>query len=159
MRLDHGFDPVFDHNSRILILGTFPSVASRKEGFYYGNPQNRFWRMLSAVYEKEVPKSVAQKKELLSACGAALWDVVKSCEIKGSSDASIQDVVPNDIAALLSACPIERIYANGGTAFALYRKYVLPVTGREILRLPSTSPANAVCSLEKLIFAWKTIAR
>jgi len=157
LRLEHGFDPVFDSCSQVLVLGTFPSVLSRQNGFYYGHPNNRFWRVIAKILHAELPKSIEEKKALLLLGGIALWDVVQSCEIEGSKDASIRDVVPNDVASLLLACPIERICANGATAFALYRKYLLSSTGREILRLPSTSPANAAWSLERLVSAWSVI--
>lgn len=158
LRLEHGFDPVFDARSRVLVLGSFPSVLSRQNVFYYGHPNNRFWRVIAEILGAGVPKSIEEKKALLLGGGIALWDVVKSCEIEGSKDASIQDVVPNDVAPLLASCPIERICANGAAAFALYRKYLLPSTGREILRLPSTSPANAAWSFERLVSAWGVIA-
>lgn len=158
MRLEHGFDPVFDARSRVLVLGSFPSVLSRQNGFYYGHPNNRFWRVAAEILGTEAPESIEGKKALLLGGGIALWDVVKSCEIECSRDASIRNVVPNDVAALLFACPIGRIYANGATAFKLYQKYLLSSTGREILRLPSTSPANAAWSFERLVAAWRAIA-
>ncbi|MGI6193639.1 MAG: DNA-deoxyinosine glycosylase [Christensenellales bacterium] len=157
MRLEHGLAPVFDNRSRVLVLGSFPSVLSRKNGFYYGHPQNRFWQVLAAVLGADVPSTVEEKKALLLNSRIALWDVIQSCEITGSKDASIKDVIPNDVPALLSACPVERIYANGATAFTLYQKHLLPVTKREIVRLPSTSPANAAWTLDRLIEAWKAI--
>ncbi|MBN7773100.1 DNA-deoxyinosine glycosylase [Clostridium aminobutyricum] len=151
------FEPVYNKNSRILILGSLPSVKSRENGFYYGHPQNRFWRMLAGVYEAEIPQTVSQKKEFLYQCNIALWDVIESCEIKGSSDSSIREVVVADIHAVLGQAPIERIFANGKTAQRLYNKYAKEKTGREIIELPSTSPANAAYSLEKLIQKWAII--
>ena len=157
MRLEHGLEPIFDERSRVLVLGSFPSVMSRENGFYYGHPKNRFWQVIAAVLGAEVPSTVEEKKALLLENRIALWDVVQSCEITGSKDASIKDVVPNDVPSLLSACPIERIFANGATAFSLYQKHLLPMTKREILRLPSTSPANAAWTLERLVPAWRAI--
>lgn len=157
MRLEHGLEPIFDERSRVLVLGSFPSVLSRKNGFYYGHPKNRFWQVIAAVLGADVPSTVEEKKALLLNSRIALWDVIQSCEITGSKDASIKDVIPNDVPALLSACPVERIYANGATAFTLYHKHLLPITKREIVRLPSTSPANAAWTLDRLIEAWKVI--
>ena len=151
----HPIPPVCGENAEILILGSFPSVKSREQGFFYGHPQNRFWKMLAAVLDEPVPQNVTEKKELLLRNHIALWDVIASCEITGSSDASIRDVTPNDISALLERANIRRILCNGNTAFRLYRKYILPQTGREALCLPSTSPANAACGLEALKTTWK----
>ncbi len=158
MRLEHGFEPVYNSRSRVFVLGSFPSVASRDDGFYYGHPQNRFWRVIAAILGEAPPASIEEKKALLLNGGIALWDVVKSCEITGSSDASIRDVIPNDIPMILARCPVERIYANGGTAYSLYRKHLLRITGREAVRLPSTSPANAAWSYERLLVAWRVVA-
>lgn len=156
-RISHELEPVYDANSRILILGTFPSVKSRQQRFYYGNPQNRFWKVTAALTGWEVPKTVEEKKRMLLANGIALWDVIASCEIKGSSDSSIRNVEANDIAGLLRKSRIGKIYANGDKAYRLYRKYCEESTGREAVRLPSTSPANAAWSLERLLEAWRGI--
>lgn len=153
----HNIDPVYDTRSRVLILGSFPSVKSREQQFFYGHKQNRFWRTLAAVLGCAVPATIPEKKEMLLAHGIALWDVIASCEIKGSSDASIRQVAPNDIGKILKEADIRAIYANGAKAFELYRRYVYPLTGREALRLPSTSPANAACSQGKLTAAWSVI--
>ena len=153
----HSIPPVFDEGSRVLILGSFPSVKSREQRFFYGHPQNRFWRVLAAVLNCPVPGSVEEKKALLLSHGIALWDVIARCEISGSADASIRNVVPNDLTGLLRSGHIERIYCNGGTAAALYRKYLLPHTGMETVTLPSTSPANARCTLDDLIEVWSVI--
>ena len=155
--LTHPIPPVFDENSRILILGSFPSVKSREQQFFYGHPQNRFWRVLSGVLNCPVPENVAEKKALLLSRGIALWDVIARCEISGSADASIRNAVPNDLTEILKTGHIERIYCNGGTAAALYRKYLLPHTGMEAVTLPSTSPANARCTVNDLIEAWSVI--
>lgn len=153
----HPFDPVWDENSRVLILGSLPSARSRQEGFYYGHPQNRFWRLLAALFDAPTPASIPEKKALLLSNGVALWDAAASCEIEGSADATIRSARPNDVAGLLARCPIARIYANGQTAAKLYRQLIEPDTGRPIVALPSTSPANAAWGMERLLKAWETI--
>ena len=155
----HTFEPVYDSDSRILILGTFPSVKSRENQFYYGHPQNRFWKVLSALTEEPVPVTTEEKKKLLLDHKIAIWDVVQACDIRGSSDSSIRNVVPADIGYLLRETKISRIYANGDTAWRLYRKYCYKDTGVEIIKLPSTSPANAIFSLERLTESWKEAIR
>lgn len=156
-RIVHPVSPVFDEKSRILILGTFPSVKSREGEFFYHHPQNRFWRVISAVCGEEVPETIDEKKKLLLRNHIAVWDVVHSCEITGSADSSIRNVIPNDIHPILEQADIRRIYANGGRAYDLYKRYIYQHTGREILQLPSTSPANAAFSLERLIEIWSSI--
>jgi hypoxanthine-DNA glycosylase len=153
----HPIAPVYDENSRILILGSFPSVKSREEMFFYGHPQNRFWRVTAAVFGAETPKTVAEKRELLLSHGIALWDVLASCEIEGSADSTIKNAVPNDISWLLKETKIEKIFVNGKAAEKYYDKYMKKALGREAVCLPSTSPANAAWSTEKLIQAWKII--
>lgn len=153
----HEIPPVWDNASRILILGSFPSVKSREVNFFYGHPQNRFWKTLSAVLGEALPSTVSDKKELLLRRHIALWDVIASCRIEGSSDSSIRDVAPNDLNRILKAAPIRQIFTNGSTASRLYNRYCRPVTGREALRLPSTSPANAGWSAERLAWAWRAI--
>lgn len=155
--LTHTFEPVFDNNSKVLILGSFPSVKSRENHFYYGHPQNRFWKVLAKVFEVEVPTTIEEKKTFLLAHGIAIWDVIESCTIIGSSDNSIKDVVVNDFSKVLENSSIEKIYVNGGKAHELYKKYAEPKTGIEATKLPSTSPANAAWSLEKLCVAWKVV--
>lgn len=155
--LTHTFEPVFDNNSKVLILGSFPSVKSRENHFYYGHPQNRFWKVLAKVFEVEVPTTIEEKKTFLLAHGIAIWDVIESCTIIGSSDNSIKDVVVNDFSKVLENSSIEKIYVNGGKAHELYKKYAEPKTGIEATKLPSTSPANAAWSLEKLCLAWKVV--
>ena len=157
MRQVHTFDPVYDRNSEILILGSFPSVKSRENAFYYGHPQNRFWRVLSAVWKSELPHDIPAKRAFLLRHKIALWDVIHSCDISGSRDNSIRSIVPNDIGRILADCPIREIFANGKTAERLYIRYVQPFTGHRITALPSTSPANAAWSLERLIEAWQKI--
>ncbi len=156
MRLEHSFAPVCDENSRMLILGSFPSVKSREEGFYYGHPRNRFWPVLAAIFGEGIPSTVAEKRELLLRNRVALWDVCASCEVVGSSDASIHEVVANDLSEILAAAKIERILTNGATADRLYRTYQFARTGIEAVKLPSTSPANAAWSLERLVREWKS---
>ena len=150
MRVAHTFEPVYDENSRLLILGTFPSVKSRENAFYYGHPQNRFWKLLAGLTGEKTPGSIEEKKELLLKHDIAIWDVIRSCEIEGSSDSSIREVEPNDIAGLLQGSRIERIYGNGDKACRLYNRFCRAQTGVEIIRLPSTSPANAAFSLGRL---------
>ncbi|MDE7358267.1 MAG: DNA-deoxyinosine glycosylase [Lachnospiraceae bacterium] len=155
--LHHTIDPLYDGHSRVLILGSFPSVKSREQQFFYGHKQNRFWRVMAEVLGCPVPENVEQKKEMLLSHHIAVWDVIASCEITGSSDASIRDVTPNDLSRILAHADIRAIYTNGGKAQQLYRKYMFPVNGREAVSLPSTSPANAGYSLEKLVEAWRII--
>ena len=151
---EHIFEPIYNESSRILILGTFPSVKSRENQFYYGHPQNRFWKVLSAIFESEPLTTVEEKKAFLLHNNIAIWDVIASCDITGSSDSSIKNVVPTDLRVILEKANIENIYANGATAAKLFRKYQEPVVGRQIVCLPSTSPANAGFSLERLIEKW-----
>lgn len=157
-QLQHPFGPLFNKESRVLILGSFPSVKSREQNFFYGHPQNRFWRVVAAVFARPVPHTVEEKKLLILSSGLALWDSIASCEITGSSDASIRNVKPNDLSLILNSCNIERIYCNGRKSHEMYEKYIEPQTGREAYCLPSTSPANAQWTLERLIDAWAVIA-
>ena len=150
----HPFPPFYDADSEILILGSFPSVKSREQMFFYGHPQNRFWKVLAAVFSDEVPQTISDKKRFLSKNHIALWDVIGSCDIKGSSDASISNVIPNDLTEILTAADIRSIIVNGRTADKYYRKFIEPVIGREAVCLPSTSPANAAWSVERLFEEW-----
>ncbi|MBR2275671.1 MAG: DNA-deoxyinosine glycosylase [Lachnospiraceae bacterium] len=155
--ITHPIPPEYDENSRILILGSFPSVKSRETGYFYGHPMNRFWRVTAAVFKEEVPDSIPHKQAFLKRNGIALWDVIASCDITGSSDSSITNVVPNDLSRILNVSPIEAVYVNGKKAFSLFQKYMdIPM---EAVCLPSTSPANAAWSLERLIEAWSVIKR
>ena len=156
-KLIHTIDPVFDEDSKILILGSFPSVKSRETSFFYGHPQNRFWKVTAAVFEEEIPETIQEKKDFLLKNHIAVWDVIHSCEIKGSSDASIENVAVNDLSIILDHSDIRQIYVNGKTAEKLYRKYMKETYKRDCISLPSTSPANAAWSLEKLIEEWKKI--
>lgn len=153
----HPIPPFVNNNSRVLILGSFPSVKSREQGFFYGHKQNRFWKVLSGVFGLSEPITIADKRAILTACRVALWDVIGSCEIKGSSDSSITNVTPNDISAILSSSKIEKIFVNGNTAKKYYDKYIKDKVGIDAICLPSTSPANAAFSLKKLISAWQII--
>lgn len=150
----HNFEPIYDGNSKILILGTFPSVKSREQNFYYGHKQNRFWKMLAGILQIQTPETIEEKKQMLLEHGIAIWDVIASCEICGSSDASIRNVVPNDISRILYEASVTKIIANGTKAYDLYKKYSYPQTGMECIKLPSTSPANAAWTLEQLIKTW-----
>ena len=156
--LQHPFGPLFNENSHVLILGSFPSVKSREQNFFYGHPQNRFWKVIAAVFDQPVPQNIEEKKQLILTNGLALWDSIASCEITGSSDASIRNARANDIDIILGNSSIERIYCNGRKSHELYCRYIEAQTGREAICLPSTSPANAQWSLERLIEAWSVIA-
>ncbi len=157
MRVSHEFPPVFDNSSEILILGSFPSVKSRQESFFYANPQNRFWKLMAQLLNESTPKDTKDKIVMLKKHKIALWDVIESCDIVGSSDSSISNVVPVDISQILSRANIIKVYANGGKAFELYNKYLYPKTKLDITKLPSTSPANAGYSFDKLLSEWKKI--
>lgn len=150
-RISHCFEPVFDENSRVLILGTMPSPASRENGFYYSHKQNRFWRIMSTIFNEALPQTPQEKKALLLRNRIALWDVLKCCDIDGASDASIKNPIPNDISVILDNANIEIIIANGCKAYRLYNKYLQGVYKREAVLLPSTSPANARIKLDELI--------
>ncbi len=153
----HPIPPVFDENSRVLILGSFPSVKSREQGFFYGHPQNRFWKVTAALFAEDAPQSIEEKRSFLLRNRIAVWDVIGSCDIVGSSDASIRNVTANDLSVILNAADIRAIFVNGKTAYAYHQKYTEPKIGRPAICLPSTSPANAAWSVERLIEAWKEI--
>ena len=155
--IQHPIEPVFDKESNILILGSFPSVKSREEGFFYGHPQNRFWKVLAEIWKESVPITIEEKKSFLLRNHIAVWDVIKSCDIEGSSDSSIKNVVANDIGAILLEANIKQIYVNGKKAQQLYQKYIYPMLQKEAICLPSTSPANAAWSLERLVQEWRKI--
>ena len=157
MQQVHTIPPIYDKDSRILILGSFPSVRSREVGFYYGHLQNRFWRILSALFEEALPEGNEARRAFLLRHHIALWDVIASCEITGSSDSSIKNAVPNDLGPLLNATQISHVYTNGGTAHRLYTRHLYPTLGIPATPLPSGSPANAAWSLERLVEAWRVI--
>ncbi|MCQ2407696.1 MAG: DNA-deoxyinosine glycosylase [Oscillospiraceae bacterium] len=156
-KVQHPFPPLYDAESEILILGSFPSVKSREQKFFYGHPQNRFWRVTAAVFVTDIPVTIEEKRQFLLTHHIALWDVIASCEITGSADSSIRNVQPNDLAPILAAAQIRHIFVNGGTAAKYYEKYQLPTLGRAAIRLPSTSPANAAWNLDRLTTAWSVI--
>lgn len=156
-RQSHPIAPVFDGASTTLILGSFPSKASREGMFFYHHPRNRFWRVLSAVVAEPVPQTVEEKTALLHRHHLALWDAIASCEIEGSADSSVREVCPNDLSAILRAAPITRVFCNGALAYDLYEAHCRPCTGIAAVKLPSTSPANASWSLERLIEAWRVL--
>ena len=155
--IEHPFGPLYDQNSRVLILGSFPSVKSREQNFYYGHPQNRFWKVIAAVFGCPVPQTIEEKKSIILSNRLALWDSIASCDIAGSSDASIRNARTNDISLILDHSSIERICCNGRKSHELYCRYIEPQTGRSAVCLPSTSPANAVWTLDKLTEAWREV--
>jgi hypoxanthine-DNA glycosylase len=155
--LHHPFEPVYDQDSRILILGSFPSAKSREQNFYYGHPQNRFWPLIAALTSEPVPTDIAAKRALLLKHHIALWDVIAQCTITGSSDTSIKDVQVNDFSTLLKKAPITNIFANGAKAYELYQKYAYGITKQKCIKLPSTSPANAAWNMDRLRSAWSII--
>jgi hypoxanthine-DNA glycosylase len=153
----HKITPIFNQYSKILILGSFPSVKSREANFFYHHPQNRFWRLLSMLLKENLPIEVSDKKNMLLKHNIALWDVISSCDIKGSSDSTIKNVIPNDIDTIIIKSNIQKIFINGGAAYNLYYKYCIDKTNKEAVKLPSTSPANAAYSIDKLFDSWKII--
>ena len=155
--VEHPIRPVYDKNSHILILGSFPSVKSREANFFYGHPQNRFWKVLATVFGAAVPSTVEEKKAFLLEHGVAVWDVIKSCDIVGSSDSSIKNAEPNDLREILNNADIRQIFVNGKTAEQYYKKYIEKEIGRKAICLPSTSPANAAWNVERLVTEWRQI--
>ncbi len=143
----------------MLILGSFPSVKSREAMFFYGHPQNRFWKVIPALFGEPVPQTIEEKKRLILSHGLALWDSIASCDIKGSSDASITNAQPTDLSEILKNSQVGRIYCNGSRSFEIYNKYQFPRLGIEAVKLPSTSPANAAFSLERLTQEWSIIRK
>lgn len=157
--IEHPIPPLYNEKSKILILGSFPSVKSREEGFFYGHPQNRFWKVTSAVFGEDTPQTVPEKKDFLLRNHIALWDVIGSCDITGSSDSGIKNVTANDLSVILDKADIKQIYVNGKTAYKYYVKYSEEKNGRPAICLPSTSPANAAWSVERLTDAWSCIKK
>ncbi len=155
----HPLKPTYDQNSKILILGSFPSVKSRKYGYYYLNPQNRFWKVLAALYNEKVPEDIIAKQKFILKHNLALWDVIKACDIKGSADSSITNVEINDILKIIKKTSINKIFLNGNKAFNLYNKYLKDKISLPAIPLPSTSSANAGYKLEDLIEAWQAIKK
>lgn len=154
---NHPIPPVFDAGSKILILGSFPSVVSRDEAFFYAHPRNRFWRVLSTVLKTELPGTTEEKRKMLLDNGIALWDVISSCDIIGSADSTIKNVRPTDLSVILKIAEIKAIFVNGSTALKYYNKFQFIKTNREAVLLPSTSPANATYSIDDLVRAWAII--
>ena len=156
-RITHAFDPVFDFESRILILGTMPSPKSRELGFYYSHPRNRFWPVLAKIFGEEIPKTPEEKRNFCLRNKIALWDVLKECDIEGASDSSIKNAVPNDLSVILNSAKIQAIFATGATAAKLYKKFIEPETKIPATALPSTSPANAKIKFEELVEEYKIV--
>lgn len=154
--LIHPVQPIFNEASKTLILGTFPSVKSREMCFFYSHPQNRFWRVMAKICDCDLPESVDDKKQLILSNSFALWDVIHSCEIEGSADSSIKNVVANDISVVLNNSQVDRIFVNGKKAESLYKKYIEKDVGIKAVYLPSTSPANASWSEDRLAEYWKS---
>ncbi len=153
----HPIPPLYDKNSKVLILGSFPSVKSREQMFFYGHPQNRFWKVVSAVMNTDTPVTIEEKSDFLHSNHIALWDVIASCDITGSSDSSIKNVVANDLTEILKNADISQIFVNGKTAEKYYNKYIRDKIVRDAVCLPSTSPANAGWSVDRLVEAWRVI--
>lgn len=155
--IKHPIPPFYNKDSKILILGSFPSIKSREQMFFYGHPQNRFWKVISKLYNTAEPDTIEEKKALLLNNNIALWDVIAYCDITGSSDSSIKNVVANDITEILKISNIERIYVNGKTAEKYYNKFIRDRIGIDAICLPSTSPANAGWNIDKLVNEWQKI--
>ena len=155
--IKQNFGPVYDTKSRILILGSFPSVKSREMAFFYGHPQNRFWKLMGRLLECDIPADIEGRSELLLKNRIALWDTIEECDIIGSSDSSIKNVIPVDIMKILNTADIKEIYCNGNTSYKLFMKYLFPICNRMPVKLPSTSPANAAWTLDGLYEEWKRV--
>ena len=156
-RIVHPIPPLYSDNSAKLILGSFPSIKSREAMFFYGHPQNRFWKLLAMLFDEELPATVEEKKKLILSHDLALWDSIRSCTITGSSDSSVKDVVPNDLSVILNNSLVTRIFCNGALSHKMYMKYIYPQTQIEAVKLPSTSPANAAYSIERLYEQWQIL--
>lgn len=155
----HTIEPFYNEDSKILILGTFPSIKSREIGFYYSHPQNRFWKVLAKTFNESVPDTIPLKKDLLLKHNIALFDVCQSCEIKASSDATIKSVIPNDLDPIFKVAQIKVIAFDGNKAYQLYQKHFKDKYNVELLCLPSTSPANAMFKLNDLISAYQVLSK
>lgn len=153
----HPFGPLYDESSTILILGSLPSVKSREQQFFYGHPQNRYWRLIAALFEEPAPETIEEKRSLALRHHIAMWDTIYSCDIKGSSDSSIKNVVPTDLKTIVDNSKITRVFCNGRTSGKYYHKYQEKILGIQAVELPSTSPANAAWQMDRLIEAWKII--
>ena len=155
MKQIHPIPPLYNDKSEVLILGSFPSVKSREANFFYGHPQNRFWKVIAGIFDEEIPQTIEEKKRLILTHHLAMWEVIAECDIIGSSDSSIKDVVPNDLSVILDKAPIRRIIVNGKTAEKMYNKYTLDKTGIKAVVMPSTSPANAAWNIDRLVAEWE----
>ena len=156
--IEHGIPPVFDERSEVLVLGTMPSPKSREAAFFYGHPQNRFWRVLAALFDEPVPEDNAERADLLLRHHIALWDVLESCDIRGASDASIANARPNDLSRVLEKAPVRRVFCTGTAAGRYYAKLCEAASGLAAEVLPSPSPANAAWSLPRLVEAYRPVA-
>ncbi|MCQ2512619.1 MAG: DNA-deoxyinosine glycosylase [Lachnospiraceae bacterium] len=157
IHVTHEFEPLFDERSEILILGSIPSPKSREQAFYYGHPQNRFWKVMAAVLNENIPETIEEKKQMMAKHHIALWDSLEECDIIGASDSSIRNPVPTDIPGLIRKTKIKKVFATGTSAYKFYQKFNYPLTGIEAVKLPSTSPANAACSFDKLVESYQVI--
>jgi len=153
----HPIKPIYNENSKILILGSFPSVKSREQGFFYGHAKNRFWQVLAKLKNEKIPYTIQEKTEFLIRNNIAVWDVISSCEIRGSADSSIKNVVPNNLEIILENSKVKTIFLNGKTAEKYYNKYLKNNYLIKVITLPSTSPANAKFSLDMLVNEWSKI--
>ena len=158
-RIIHPIPPLFDENSEKLILGSFPSVKSREAMFFYGHPQNRFWKLLPLIFDEKIPVTIEEKSALILRHNLALWDSIHSCVITGSSDSSVKDVVPNDLSVIINNSRVTQIFCNGALSHKMYMKYIYPQTKIEAVKLPSTSPANAAYSIERLYEQWNILKK
>lgn len=156
-RITHAFSPVFDSESRILVLGTMPSPKSRELGFYYSHPRNRFWPVLAEIFGEKVSGTPEEKQDFCLRNKIALWDVLKECDIEGASDSSIKNAVPNDMRMIFEKAPIKAVFTTGTTAAKLYKKFIEPETKVPAITLPSTSPANAKIKFDELCEEYKII--
>ncbi|MDR1034692.1 MAG: DNA-deoxyinosine glycosylase [Holosporales bacterium] len=158
MRIAHPFEPIFDEESQVLILGTFPSIRSRESGFYYGHPQNRFWKVMAYITKTDqIPQTISSKKHMLIKNGIALWDVLQSCDIEGSSDNNIRNPTPTDLSIIFNETNIKYIYTNGLQSYQFFNKYHDKSYNGKLIELPSTSPANARYTIEQLVTIWSQI--
>lgn len=157
MHITHTLSPVFNEHSRVLILGTMPSPKSREKKFYYAHPQNRFWKVISAVRKEPLPQNDGERVAFLKRNGIALWDTIQECDIIGAADSSIKNVVPTDLSRILSAADIKMIFTTGQTAYKYYCRFQREMAGIDAICLPSTSPANARKTLDMLIQEYNVI--
>lgn len=151
-KVTHELSPYYDNGPVVLILGSMPSVKSKELGFYYMHPQNRFWKTLARVYNETTPINIQERKDFLTRHKIALWDVIESCVITGSSDSSIANVKPNNINKILKDSNVKQIFTTGKKAYNLYNKYCLSKTKKEAISLPSTSPANCPKGIEEILY-------